>query len=215
MVSVVLMAPQATAQEPSVAPEKVSAATSDLQAYLDRTASLSANFVSVLLNAKRETVATSEGEVFIKRPGKFRWEYRAPSPSIVLADGVYLWSYDEELEQAVKRKMSDYRGANPTMLLGGDANVSESFVVEGSYVSADSEHGEVSWLELIPRDSSSDFVKVRLGFREQVIYLMELSDRLEQTTRIEFSGVQTNLDLKDQMFVFVPPANVDLIGEDQ
>ena len=178
-----------------------------LQKYLDDTASMTARFDSVLLDTQMRESGASTGTVYIKRPGKFRWEYQTPSPSIVLADGERLWSYDEELEQAIVRRLADYRGANPTLLLGGDADVTESFSLVKSYQTP-----EVRWLELAPKDNTSDFVKVRLGFRDDVIYLMELFDRLEQITRIRFSDVETNLVLADTLFEFVPPDNVDVVG---
>lgn len=193
---------EATDGEPTLAAE-----AAELQAYLDKTTSMTASFDSVLLDARMRESGASTGTVFIKRPGKFRWEYQTPSPSIVLADGERLWSYDEELEQAIVRRLSDYRGANPTLLLGGDADVTESFQLVKTYQTP-----EVRWLELMPKDTTSDFVKVRLGFRNDVIYLMELFDRLEQITRIKFSDVKTNVAVADTLFEFVPPDNVDVVG---
>ncbi len=199
----------ATAQETAAATDAMTLdLTERLQQYLDATKTLQADFESVLLDEDRAELAMSSGEVFIKRPGKFRWEYRHPTPSLVLADGVKLWSYDEELEQAVARNLSDYRGANPTLLLGGDVKIQDSFIVNAAY-----RGGDIEWLELTPKDESSDFVKVRLGFEENKISLMELFDRLEQTTRILFKKIKLNPELDDKLFVFVPPENVDVIGD--
>jgi outer membrane lipoprotein carrier protein len=41
---------------------------------------------------------------------------------------------------------------------------------------------------------------------------MELKDKLQQTTRIEFSNVQRNARLAGDLFTFQPPAGVDVIG---
>lgn len=40
----------------------------------------------------------SAGNIFIKRPGKLRFEYDAPNPLLIVSDGVTLLQHDRELE---------------------------------------------------------------------------------------------------------------------
>jgi outer membrane lipoprotein-sorting protein len=42
---------------------------------------------------------------------------------------------------------------------------------------------------------------------------MELTDSLGQMTRIDLSNVNTEADLEDGLFVFVPPDGADVIGQ--
>jgi len=42
---------------------------------------------------------------------------------------------------------------------------------------------------------------------------MELRDSLGQMTRIELTAVEVNIELDDSLFVFVPPAGADVIGQ--
>jgi outer membrane lipoprotein-sorting protein len=41
---------------------------------------------------------------------------------------------------------------------------------------------------------------------------MELKDKLQQSTRIEFSDVERNARLAGELFTFKPPEGVDVIG---
>jgi outer membrane lipoprotein carrier protein len=58
---------------------------------------LSADFVqttrSVALGAAGASTA-SRGSVVFAKPGKMRWQYDAPEPSLVVSDGKWLWIFD-------------------------------------------------------------------------------------------------------------------------
>lgn len=199
------------AQAPSAAAQadNVDKARATLTGYLSQTRSMRGKFRSVLLDEQRVPLAESSGLVAIKRPHRFRWEYLSPAPSLILADGVKLWSYDAELEQAVVRSMADMDGANPSNLLGGDVDVDQDFNVIGLYKVDD-----IEWVELEPKRAASDFTKVRLGFEGGNVVLMELGDQLGQTTQIQFTDIEVNVPIADDQFVFVPPAGTEIVGDD-
>ena len=54
---------------------------------------------------------------------------------------------------------------------------------------------------------------VRLAFANGTLREMELSDSLGQVTTLEFSELVKNPKLDNDLFRFVPPAGVDIIGE--
>lgn len=209
-IAVMLMAGAlAVNAQDSAAPEEANraAARERLESYLEATQTLRARFRSVLLDERRSTLAESAGQVALKRPGRFRWEYTVPSPSLLIADGESLWSFDPELEQAVVRRMDDMDGANPTQLLGGDADLERDFDVVGAYRAAG-----VDWVEVTPRAIASDFDTIRLGFVDGTVTMMELGDKLGQVTQILFEDVEINTPLADAQFEFVPPPGTDIVG---
>lgn len=63
--------------------------------YLDTIRTLSARFIQVASNGN-----TVEGDVYLSRPGKLRFQYDPPTPILVVSDGWFLGYYDLELEQA-------------------------------------------------------------------------------------------------------------------
>ncbi|MFK8031960.1 MAG: outer membrane lipoprotein chaperone LolA [Gammaproteobacteria bacterium] len=184
-------------------------ALAKLKKYMDGTKSLTAEFTSILLDDSGRKSDTSNGTVAFKVPGKFRWQYENPDPSVLLADGVDLWHFDEVLEQVIVSSLDDYRGANPSLLLGGDSDkITEGFKVVGSHKTEGDQ-----WIVLETRDRNSDFVTVRIKFKEDTIELMELVDRVDQTSRILFSDVTLNADIDDALFTFEVPEGASLNGQ--
>ena len=71
------------------------AAVLKAEIYLNQIKSLQARFVQISSNG-----AFAEGEVFVDRPGKLRFEYDPPHPILMIADGINLLYYDKELKQS-------------------------------------------------------------------------------------------------------------------
>ncbi len=65
------------------------------QHYLNQITTLHARFLQVSSNG-----AYAQGEVYVRRPGRMRFEYDPPHPVLMIADGTTLLYYDKELKQA-------------------------------------------------------------------------------------------------------------------
>ena len=78
----------------ALTPEEAEA-VSKVQRYLNGISTLQSRFVQISSNG-----AYAEGEVFIRRPGRMRFEYDPPHPVLLIADGTNLLYYDKELKQA-------------------------------------------------------------------------------------------------------------------
>ena len=72
-----------------------------IEIYLNDIVTLKANFVQI-----NQHGSLSNGELFIKKPGKFRWDYK-DLPILIVANGKSLIYYDKELEQANYVPMQD------------------------------------------------------------------------------------------------------------
>ncbi len=66
-----------------------------VERYLTEIRTLEARFVQVSSNG-----SVAEGDLYINRPGRLRFEYDPPFPVLMLADGLVLLYYDKELEEA-------------------------------------------------------------------------------------------------------------------
>ena len=86
-------APAATA--PTAAPQQSTETLARLEAYLNQITTLHARFVQVSSNG-----AFAEGDLYLDRPGRLRFEYDPPHPALLIANGVTLLYYDRDLEQA-------------------------------------------------------------------------------------------------------------------
>ncbi len=144
----------------------------------------------------------------MKRPGKFRWDYTQPSEQLVLADGKQIWFYDKDLAQANVRDMDASLASTPASLLSGGASVSTQFNVTAMPPSAG-----LQWFQLIPKHADTDFQLVRIGFNKSgELASMFLADKLNQVTQLTFSNSKRNEKFAPDLFSFVPPPGVDVIG---
>lgn len=178
-----------------------------LESFLQDVTTLKADFTQTVLNVQLAVTESSQGTLVLARPGKFRWDYTKPYEQVIVADGKNLWIYDKMLEQVTVKPLGASLASSPAMLLSGVGNLEDSFELQDM-----GRQGELDWVKLIPRVQDSDFEAIRVGFAAGQVAIMELTDKLGQTTRIEFSKVQRNPDLAADTFVFTPPESADVIG---
>jgi outer membrane lipoprotein-sorting protein len=83
------------AATPAAAAQQSAETLARLEAYLNQITTLHARFVQVSSNG-----AFAEGDLYLDRPGRLRFEYDPPHPALLIANGVTLLYYDRDLEQA-------------------------------------------------------------------------------------------------------------------
>ena len=182
-------------------------ATDRIEGWLSANESLRARFHQFIFDEEGLLIGESKGTVAFLRPHRFRWDYEAPGPQVIVADGNDVWWYDVDLEQVTVRPMDSALEGTPAALLAGPRRVSEHFLVSA----LPSAEGELDWFELIPRGGDSVFRSIRVGMRENEIRTVEMDDGFGQTTRIDFFDIEHNPDLGDGLFRFKPPRGTDVI----
>ena len=165
-----------------------------------------ADFTQDLLDHDGKLSEHAVGTLYLKKPGRFRWDYSEPR-QLIVSDGVTLWLYDPELQQATVRKVKDTLSQTPAMLLAGDAHVRDGFEVSAAGTVAG-----IDWVRLVPKQSDTDFKELRLGFTGGSLKRLEFADKLNQVTKVELTKIERNAKLADSLFKFVAPAGVDDIG---
>jgi outer membrane lipoprotein carrier protein len=180
-----------------------------VERYLGSVKTLAADFVQVVRDRDGQITSRATGTLTISRPDRFRWDYRDPYVQTIVADGRRLWLYDSDLAQVTVRPLESGLGSTPAMLLSGTGSVSESFT--GGAVERD---GQWTWCRLTPKERSSDFERVSLGFNARgELAAMELVDKLGQSTALDFSNVRRNARIDAGLFRFEPPKGADVIGD--
>lgn len=195
------------AARPSSAAAPGNESAQNLERYLAELTSLQAEFHQVSTVAGGDAAEEASGRLYLQKPGRFRWDYREPNAQLIVSDGVNLWLYDQELEQVTVKTIDESLTTTPALLLAGKASAAESFTI----TAAGSQAG-LDWVRLVPKRADTDFLEFRLGFARGELRMMELKDKLQQSTRIEFSEVKRNTRLASSLFEFSPPAGVDVIG---
>jgi outer membrane lipoprotein carrier protein len=183
------------------------AAAAEVEKYLSGLASWTADFEQTIDDGHGNILRSAAGRLYLERPGKFRWDYAKPSEQVILADGKQIWFYDKDLAQANVRDMDTSLASTPASLLSGSGSVSTQFNVTALPPS-----GGLQWFQLVPKHADTDFQLVRIGFDKGELRSMFLADKLNQITQLTFFNSKRNEKLAPDLFTFVPPAGVDVIG---
>lgn len=179
-----------------------------VEQFLDGLQGLQAQFQQTLTDSKGVVTNESAGTLAIRRPNRFRWDYREPNEQLIVSDGARIWLYDKDLEQVTVRRVDESLSATPAMLLSGEGTLEDNFKVTQSQ-----QEGAVQWVNLEPKRNDTDFKWVRLGFAGAALKFMQLADKLGQTTTLEFSKFERNPPLDPANFVFNVPPGADVIGD--
>jgi outer membrane lipoprotein carrier protein len=150
----------------------------------------------------------STGTFSFQRPGRFRWLYETPFEQLIVGDGERLWVYDRDLNQVIVRKLDIALGASPAALLAGDNALERNFELTDAGRS-----GDVDLVDAKPRSPDSGVQRVRIGFRDNLPRIMELTDAFGNVTTLTFGTFERNVALDSAQFAFVPPKGADVVGD--
>jgi len=156
------------------------------------------------------------GTLWLKKPGKMRWEYRSPREKLFLSDGKDAWFYipgDRQVRKTPVRKLDDLR--SPLGFLLGKTKLEKE--LQGLSLAADitpSVPGDTV-LRGIPKSMADRVSQVILEiapgnwFRRIVVEEVDGSQ-----TEFSFQDPKENVQVADSQFRFVPPAGVETITGD-
>jgi outer membrane lipoprotein carrier protein len=179
-----------------------------LKKFYNETHAMRANFHQVVTDRKGQKIQDVYGEMQLKRPNQFRWDYNKPFEQQIISDGSQVWLYDTELAQVTVRALSKALGSSPAALLAGEDNLEKSFKLVNAYRKDDLE-----WVSTNPKDTDSGFNKISLGFKGDTLQEMDMVDSFGHQTKIVFSNLVHNPVIEPKTFLFKPPKGVDVVGE--
>lgn len=180
-----------------------------LDRFLDGLVTLQAKFEQSTLDTENATGGLMHGLFLLQRPGRFRWDYVAPRKQVIIADGRDVWVVEEDLKQATRHYQKWALKGTPAAFLATDRSVEEDFEII--------ELGErlgMHWLELLPRDPSSDLQRVLLAFVGDELRHMELADTFGQISRFRFYDIGRNQPIDPDLFVYEHRDDWDVLQAD-
>lgn len=179
-----------------------------LHIFFQGARAIQADFQQTLQDGKGQVVQRASGSLLMQRPGKFRWDYKTPYHQIIVSDGKEITIYDEDLEQATIKPLSQALGGTPASLLSGNRPLEESFSIAQA-----GSGGGLDWVALTPKQPDSGFERIRLSFGKSDLQAMEMHDSFGQITVLSFSNLKYDTAPDPSRFVFVPPAGTDILRE--
>ena len=176
--------------------------------YFSGLKTFQSQFIQTVIDSDGQQVQRSEGRVWIRKPGRFRWDYRTPYRQLIVADGKQLWTYDEDLEQATVKPVDEALSSTPAMLLSGFRPLSDVM----TWRQSDTENGE-RWFKLDPKQPDSAVESVRIGFENDQLFIIEVTDGFGNHTRIQFTEIKRNQAIDRDLFTLELPPDTDVIGD--
>jgi len=153
--------------------------------------------------------STYRGKLLMEKPGKMRWTYESPEPSIVVSDGKTLWIYDPQAREVQKLPMAQGLAemAGVRFLLG-DRDILQDFRASAQSCSAT----EDAWLELIPREATNyEALRLRVEAGTGRVLATEVHDLFGNITKVELANPHPNESIPASQFSFQVPSGVEVI----
>ncbi len=175
--------------------------------FLTDVTTLQGRFEQSVVDAEGEVVERTSGTLEIERPERFRWSYTVPYEQWLIADGLNIWSYDFDLNHVSVKPQAEALANTPALLLGGAEDALQQFDFGATTVEK-----ETTWVRLEPKDKSSGFERVELGFVDEQLQRMLFFDHLDQMTAVALHAVTINEPIDAERFEFSIPEDADVVG---
>jgi len=184
------------------------AARERLNNFFTQVNTLQGSFSQQVFSKKNKLIQNSTGQIYLNRPGKFRWVYQTPEPQVIVSDGKNVWIYDEDLEQVTIKPMSSAISSAPIALLTRKQSPDAQFHVKAMALKV----AGLDWFQLRPRKKSKDFKFIEIGLDANGLRQMIMHDQLGQRTVIQLNA-KKNVPISGNTFYFKIPSGVDVIGK--
>lgn len=184
---------------------------------LSSTQSLQADFRQTTITVGRAAVAPSKSRVVsgsfaIARPGLLRWEVTKPYAQLQLLDGQQFWLYDPDLAQVSVRPLSVVHLSGLAGLLLNSTGLTRAELAQRYEMRQQPDRDGLSWIQMTPLQPEPGVVKIVVGIDPgAMLRQVEITDALQQVTRLELSNVVKNATINPALFRFVPPKGVSVL----
>ncbi len=183
-----------------------------IQAFYESTEDYQASFNQVYKNKLYNETKKSSGKVYIKRPGKMRWEYKKPNEKLFVSDGKVLWVYEAEAHQVYKQELASSELPTAISFLMGKGDLKKDF----EYRLVENEKAAKKGLlviELVPKKATTQYKKLLFMVDEKSSGVKRtiIVDHSGNTNSMRFEKVKTNQGLKSKKFKFKMPKGATLV----
>jgi outer membrane lipoprotein carrier protein len=156
---------------------------------------------------------TESGMLWLKKPGKMRWEYQSPRAKLFVSDGKLAWFYvpgEKQARQARVKNLDDLR--TPLRYLLGHTKLVKEFT--GLSLAPDVKPVDPAdtMLRGVPASMADRISQVLLEITPEHRIARLVIDELDgSTTEFRLSQEQDNPPLPEERFEFKPPAGIEIL----
>ena len=174
---------------------------------------LEADFLQESYNKTLQKKQRASGKLYMKKPGRMRWDYQAPEKQIIVADGRFFWWYTPRTGQVVRQKADQAMSSNLAItFMGGMGEMQKDFKIRFAEPAGGTREDTFT-LKLVPARPQASIAHLLLTVdaRQYRTRRIVLQDFYGNTTSIEFSGLKINQGLAQDLFNFTPGPGVQVI----
>lgn len=188
-----------------------------LQARYEKTKDLQADFTQKTTIEGFDRPITSSGKVYIKKPGRLRWNYLEPSVEDIYVNLDDVKVYVPEHRQVLVGKLTQMAASKaPLELLLGAAKLEESYDIEPTPGKGRGVGG-IRLLTLLPKSQEGETgrslqrIVLEVFPKTYFIRTVKLYELSGNVASFEFSSLQSNIGLGDAVFDLKLPADVEVV----
>jgi outer membrane lipoprotein carrier protein len=205
-------APAKPAAAKPAAAGPVASVLARMQDRYDKAADYRAKFAQKYTSSATGRERTSSGEVFIKKPGRMRFSYQTPTPSMYLSNGTTFWQYEPEAKQAFKQDLKTSQLPAAVAFLMGKGKLTDEFDVQ---VADKLPYGTPKdhKLHLKPKKTQSAYKAIYFVV-DPVTFLVKESILINAQGDINaftFTDAKVDSKVPDDTFKWAPPPGVRII----
>lgn len=201
------------------ASDKLEALVARVDAQYAQVKDFQADFVQETRIQGFDTPVHSSGRVYLKKPGRLRWDYLEPSVEHIYVHedqvAMYVPAHNQVLKGSLTMMVSTKA---PLQLLQGVGKLAEHFSTEST---GDGKKGEggLPLVTLIPKPVAgsppSSLVKivVEIQPRTYMIQALALHENNGNVSVFRFSGFKINKGLDDTVVTLTPPEGVVIVED--
>ena len=157
---------------------------------------------------------SAEGRIYIKQPGRMRWEYETPEKKYYITDGESLWVYAPEDNQVMTGKAETFFGEGK-----GGAFLADMTLIR-KYFSVEllpEDPAGYYELKLSPIEPSGDIQAITLSVSKESFNILQVvtENGYGDDTRFTFEAPEFDRELDNALFAFTPPEGADIIPLDE
>ncbi len=172
----------------------------------NRTQTLQLSFTESYQQGARTRV--EKGELFLRKPGRMRWQYTAPAGKLFVSDGKFIYSYTPQDNRAEKMKLQETDDMRaPLAFLLGRLDFNKDF----REFRAHPEDGGV-FITAIPKSDKLPYSEVSfLAAPDFTIRRLEVKGQDNSVLRFTFENEKKDPAIQDAMFRFTPPPGAEYV----
>jgi outer membrane lipoprotein carrier protein len=160
---------------------------------------------------------SESGTLWLKKPGRMRWQYREPREKLFLTDSENAYFYvpgEPQARRASLRKIDDIR--SPLRYLLGKTKLTKEFDALSYAPDVTPLQPKGVVLRGIPKGMNDRISEVLFEISPaHEITRIVIQEIDSAVTDFRFSDMQENIPLADSLFRFSPPPGVRIIQDDQ